>query len=174
MPKFSCGNRMHIVLVLRDSNNRSRGCAFITYEKRQSAFDAIQSMHHSCTMDGCSSPINVRFADTPKDKEARKIHQKFHDQVVQQITSSASESKENFTPWNLLLFNQLYSNTVTRMNKQQSFSTKNNDLSSGDNNGNNPLPLANGLSSKFNDQRANHIFPLPLSSTTEVELDNEL
>lgn len=142
-----------IFIVLRDSNNRSRGCAFITYDKRQSALDAIQSMHHSCTMDGCTSPINVRFADTPKDKEMRKIQQKFHDNV--------SETKDYLTPWNFMLFNQFYSN-----NKQQSsWSTKNTDLSGGDNNINNPLPLSNGITSKSTDQR---FFPLSSSRTSEV------
>ena len=148
-----------IVLVLRDSNNRSRGCAFITYEKRQSAFEAIQSMHHSYTMDGCTSPINVRFADTPKDKEMRKIQQKLHEQFLQQITTNPSETNEYFTPWNLMLFNQIYSNT-----KQM----KNNDLSGGDNNVNNPLPLSNVTTSKLPDQRLNQFFPLSSSLTAEV------
>lgn len=93
-------------------------------------------MHHSCTMDGCSSPINVRFADTPKDKEMRKIQQKLHEQFLQQITTNPSETNEYFTPWNLMLFNQLYSNTK----QQSSLSMKNNDLSGGDNNVSNPLP----------------------------------
>lgn len=61
--------------VLRDANMKSRGCAFVTYLKRQSAINAIKSMHHSQTMDGCSSPIVVKFADTPRDKETKKMQQ---------------------------------------------------------------------------------------------------
>ena len=34
---------------------------------------AIKAMHHSLTMEGCSSPIVVKFADTQKDKEQRKV-----------------------------------------------------------------------------------------------------
>ena len=34
---------------------------------------AIKAMHHSITMEGCSSPIVVKFADTQKDKEQRKV-----------------------------------------------------------------------------------------------------
>ena len=30
-------------------------------------------MHHSQTMEGCSSPIVVKFADTPRDKDAKKM-----------------------------------------------------------------------------------------------------
>ena len=108
-------------------------------------------MHHSCTMDGCSSPINVRFADTPKDKEIRKLQQKLNENLLQQITTNVSsisnETNENLTSLNLMLFNQLYSNAVTRINTQQQHSSysNNNDLSCGDNNANNPFPLSNIL-----------------------------
>jgi hypothetical protein len=36
---------------------------------------AIKAMHHSLTMEGCSSPIVVKFADTQKDKEQKKVQQ---------------------------------------------------------------------------------------------------
>ena len=35
-------------------------------------------MHHSLTMEGCSSPLVVKFADTQKDKEHKKIQQLQH------------------------------------------------------------------------------------------------
>ncbi|CAF1397918.1 unnamed protein product, partial [Adineta ricciae] len=63
--------------VLRDANGKSRGCAFITFQKRQCAINAIKSMHQSQTMDGCSSPLVVKFADTPKDKETKKVQHHF-------------------------------------------------------------------------------------------------
>jgi len=136
---FSC-------LVLRDLNNRSRGCAFVTYQKRQSTLNAIKTMHHSCTMDGCSLPINVRFADTPKDKEVRKMQQKLNENLLQQITTNTSSiSNENLSSLNLKLFNQLCSNTVTRINSQQYSSYQNNnDLSCGDNHTNNIFPSPSG------------------------------
>jgi len=59
--------------VLRDSNGQSRGCAFVTYATRQCAHNAIKTMHHSQTMEGCSSPLVVKFADTQKEKEAKKL-----------------------------------------------------------------------------------------------------
>ncbi|KAK6170085.1 hypothetical protein SNE40_018563 [Patella caerulea] len=61
--------------VLRDQNGQSRGCAFITYANRQSAQNSIKNMHHSQTMEGCSSPLVVKFADTQKEKEAKKLQQ---------------------------------------------------------------------------------------------------
>ncbi|KAK3097291.1 hypothetical protein FSP39_008418 [Pinctada imbricata] len=59
--------------ILRDQNGQSRGCAFVTYANRQSALNAIKNMHHSQTMEGCSSPLVVKFADTQKEKEAKKL-----------------------------------------------------------------------------------------------------
>ncbi|KAL3881595.1 hypothetical protein ACJMK2_028013 [Sinanodonta woodiana] len=61
--------------ILRDQNHQSRGCAFVTFVNRQSAQNAIKSMHHSQTMEGCSSPVVVKFADTQKEKEQKKLHQ---------------------------------------------------------------------------------------------------
>ena len=36
---------------------------------------AIKAIHHSLTMEGCSSPIVVKFADTQKEKEQKKVQQ---------------------------------------------------------------------------------------------------
>ena len=60
--------------VLRDQNGQSRGCAFVTYLNRQSAQNAIKSLHHSQTMEGCNAPIVVKFADTQKEKEQKKLN----------------------------------------------------------------------------------------------------
>jgi len=61
--------------VLRDDNGISRGCAFVTFSNRQMAIVAIKAMHHSLTMEGCSSPMVVKFADTQKEKEQKKVQQ---------------------------------------------------------------------------------------------------
>jgi hypothetical protein len=127
-------------------------------------------------MDGCSSAINVRFADTPKDKEIRKIQQKFNENLLQQITTNTSsipnKTNENLTSLNLMLFNQFYSNAITRINgqQQQSSSPNNNDLSCGDNNANNPFSLSNILPSKLTNDRQNSVFPLLSPLATEVSL----
>lgn len=54
------------VTVLRNDEGKSRCCAFIQYATRESAQDAIDEVHQSITMHGCSAPINVRFAEQPK------------------------------------------------------------------------------------------------------------
>ena len=51
------------------------GCAFVTFSTRQCAINAIKTMHHSQTMEGCSSPLVVKFADTQKEKEQKKVLQ---------------------------------------------------------------------------------------------------
>jgi CUG-BP- and ETR3-like factor len=61
--------------VLRDANGQSKGCAFVTYAARQSAINAIKVMHQSATMEGCSSPLVVKFADTQKEKDQKRIQQ---------------------------------------------------------------------------------------------------
>nr|XP_006818410.1 PREDICTED: CUGBP Elav-like family member 2-like [Saccoglossus kowalevskii] len=59
--------------VLRDAQGVSKGCAFITFSSKQSALNAIQNKHQSVTMEGCSSPLVAKFADTQKEKEAKRI-----------------------------------------------------------------------------------------------------
>lgn len=51
------------------------GCAFVTFSTRQCAINAIKAMHHCQTMEGCSSPLVVKFADTQKEKEQKKVLQ---------------------------------------------------------------------------------------------------
>ncbi|CAG5083458.1 Similar to celf2: CUGBP Elav-like family member 2 (Danio rerio) [Cotesia congregata] len=62
--------------VLRDnSTGQSRGCAFVTFATKQHAINAIKALHHSRTMEGCSSPLVVKFADTQKEKDQKRLQQ---------------------------------------------------------------------------------------------------
>ncbi|CAF1597566.1 unnamed protein product [Adineta ricciae] len=147
--------------VLRDANNRSRGCAFVTYQTRQSALNAIRTMHHSCTMESCLSPINVRFADTPKDKEMRKMQQKISDNLLRQVTTHSSpispEITDPLASLNLMLFNQLCSNPNPYVN----------DLSCGDNNTNQLISLSNMVGTNLNFDGQNQIVSPHTPSATE-------
>jgi len=91
---FSPYGQIEDCTVLRDSNSKSRGCAFVTYLKRQSAINAIKSMHHSQTMEGCSSPVVVKFADTPRDKDAKKMQQ-LNGSLIQQFLSTNNTVNNN-------------------------------------------------------------------------------
>ncbi|GMT14238.1 hypothetical protein PFISCL1PPCAC_5535, partial [Pristionchus fissidentatus] len=62
--------------VLRDADGRSKGCAFVTFAARSNAQIAIKAMHHSQTMEGCSTQIVVKFADTQKDKDGKDGREK--------------------------------------------------------------------------------------------------
>ncbi|XP_073826935.1 uncharacterized protein isoform X5 [Musca autumnalis] len=61
--------------VLRDQNGQSKGCAFVTFDTKQHAIGAIKALHHSQTMEGCSAPLVVKFADTQKEKDQKKLQQ---------------------------------------------------------------------------------------------------
>ncbi|XP_076348671.1 CUGBP Elav-like family member 2 isoform X5 [Tachypleus tridentatus] len=61
--------------VLRDVNGQSKGCGFVTYASRQFAINAIKGMNHCQTMEGCSSPLVVKFADTQKEKDQKRKQQ---------------------------------------------------------------------------------------------------
>ncbi|KAL1498277.1 hypothetical protein ABEB36_009100 [Hypothenemus hampei] len=61
--------------VLRDTSGNSRGCAFVTFSTKQAALLAIKNLHQSQTMDGCSAPLVVKFADTQKEKELKRQQQ---------------------------------------------------------------------------------------------------
>ena len=57
--------------VLRDANGKSKGCAFVTFASKQAATRAMRKLHQSQTLEGCSAPIVVKFADTAKDKSVK-------------------------------------------------------------------------------------------------------
>ncbi|XP_022906115.1 CUGBP Elav-like family member 1 isoform X2 [Onthophagus taurus] len=61
--------------VLRDPAGQSRGCSFVTFATKQSALSAIKGLHQSQTMEGCSAPLVVKFADTQKEKELKRQQQ---------------------------------------------------------------------------------------------------
>jgi len=73
--------------VLQDHNGQSKGCAFVTFASRLSAQNAIKAMHHSQTMEGCRAPLVVKLADTPKEKEAKKMQQ-LHQQGSSMMSGS--------------------------------------------------------------------------------------
>ncbi|XP_054476393.1 CUGBP Elav-like family member 2 isoform X1 [Anoplopoma fimbria] len=85
---FLSFGQMEECRILRGPDGQSRGCAFVTFATRAMAQNAIKTMHHSQTMEGCSSPLVVKFADTQRDKEQRRLQQ----QLVQQIQQLNSAS----------------------------------------------------------------------------------
>lgn len=72
---FSGHGSIEECTVLRDPSGQSKGCAFVTFATKQAAIGAIKSLHQSKTMEGCSAPLVVKFADTQKDKDAKRMQQ---------------------------------------------------------------------------------------------------
>uniref|UniRef100_A0A8C5GHX7 CUGBP Elav-like family member 2 n=1 Tax=Gouania willdenowi TaxID=441366 RepID=A0A8C5GHX7_GOUWI len=111
---FSSFGQIEECRILRGPDGQSRGCAFVTFATRSMAQNAIKTMHHSQTMEGCSSPLVVKFADTQRDKEQRRLQQ----QLVQQLQHINSASTwgnmgglGNLTPQYLALLQQASSSS---------------------------------------------------------------
>ncbi|XP_077376464.1 CUGBP Elav-like family member 1 isoform X1 [Festucalex cinctus] len=85
---FSPYGQIEECRILRGPDGLSRGCAFVTFTARQMAQAAIKSMHQSQTMEGCSSPIVVKFADTQKDKEQKRMALQLQQQMQQLSAAS--------------------------------------------------------------------------------------
>ncbi|XP_037539547.1 CUGBP Elav-like family member 2 isoform X1 [Nematolebias whitei] len=80
---FSSFGQIEECRILRGPDGQSRGCAFVTFATRAMAQNAIKTMHHSQTMEGCSSPLVAKFADTQRDKEQRRLQQQLVHQIQQ-------------------------------------------------------------------------------------------
>ena len=61
--------------ILRGPNGDSKGCAFVKFSTHNEAQQAIQSVHGSQTFPGASSSIVVKFADTEKERQLRRMQQ---------------------------------------------------------------------------------------------------
>ncbi|XP_073801780.1 CUGBP Elav-like family member 2 isoform X14 [Danio rerio] len=94
---FSPYGQIEECRILRGPDGLSRGCAFVTFSTRAMAQNAIKAMHQSQTMEGCSSPMVVKFADTQKDKEQRRLQQQLAQQMQQLNSASAWGSLTGLT-----------------------------------------------------------------------------
>ncbi|KAF5897147.1 CUGBP Elav-like family member 2 isoform X10, partial [Clarias magur] len=79
---FSSFGQIEECRILRGPDGLSRGCAFVTFSTRAM---------------GCSSPMVVKFADTQKDKEQRRLQQQLAQQMQQLNSASAWGSLTGLT-----------------------------------------------------------------------------
>ncbi|CAF0732764.1 unnamed protein product [Rotaria sordida] len=61
--------------ILRGPSGDSKGCAFVKFATHNEAQQAIQNVHGSQTFPGASSSIVVKFADTEKERQLRRMQQ---------------------------------------------------------------------------------------------------
>ncbi|XP_075423559.1 CUGBP Elav-like family member 1 isoform X7 [Ascaphus truei] len=105
--------------ILRGPDGLSRGCAFVTFTTRSMAHTAIKAMHQAQTMEGCSSPIVVKFADTQKDKEQKRMTQQLQQQM-QQVNAASMWGNlaglNTLAPQYLALYLQLLQQTASSGN----------------------------------------------------------
>ncbi|XP_064471447.1 CUGBP Elav-like family member 4 isoform X3 [Ornithodoros turicata] len=61
--------------ILRGPDGQSKGCAFVKFSSHNEAQAAINGLHGSQTMPGASSSLVVKFADTEKERQLRRMQQ---------------------------------------------------------------------------------------------------
>ncbi|GBL92781.1 CUGBP Elav-like family member 4 [Araneus ventricosus] len=61
--------------ILRGPDGQSKGCAFVKFGSHSEAQAAIGALHGSQTMPGASSSLVVKFADTEKERQMRRMQQ---------------------------------------------------------------------------------------------------
>ncbi|XP_066582614.1 CUGBP Elav-like family member 4 isoform X3 [Prorops nasuta] len=72
---FSSFGTIEECTILRGPDGTSKGCAFVKLSTHQEAVAAINSLHGSQTMPGASSSVVVKFADTEKERQIRRMQQ---------------------------------------------------------------------------------------------------
>ncbi|GBG88219.1 hypothetical protein CBR_g46786 [Chara braunii] len=80
---FSRFGEIKDLSMLKASNQVSKGCAFLKYEMRESAQAAINALNGIHKMEGGNSALVVKWADTEKEKLARK---------AQKLAASAAQA----------------------------------------------------------------------------------
>ncbi|CAA3026787.1 RNA-binding protein BRN1-like [Olea europaea var. sylvestris] len=58
--------------ILRGSQQTSKGCAFLKFETKEQALAAIEALNGKHKMEGSAVPLVVKWADTEKERQARK------------------------------------------------------------------------------------------------------
>ncbi|XVF21875.1 hypothetical protein REPUB_Repub12eG0127100 [Reevesia pubescens] len=58
--------------ILRGSQQTSKGCAFLKYDTKEQALNALEAINGKHKMEGSSVPLVVKWADTEKERQARR------------------------------------------------------------------------------------------------------
>ncbi|KAK3135746.1 hypothetical protein QOZ80_5BG0422890 [Eleusine coracana subsp. coracana] len=77
---FSKYGNIKDLQILRGSQQTSKaGCAFLKYETKEQAMAAIEALNGKHKIEGSSVPLVVKWADTEKERQARKAQKaQFH------------------------------------------------------------------------------------------------
>eukprot|EP00268_Persea_americana_P044445 TRINITY_DN4493_c0_g1_i11.p1 TRINITY_DN4493_c0_g1~~TRINITY_DN4493_c0_g1_i11.p1 ORF type:complete len:463 (-),score=90.15 TRINITY_DN4493_c0_g1_i11:1392-2699(-) len=69
---FSKYGNIKDLQILRGSQQTSKGCAFLKYETKEHALAAMEAINGKYKMEGSSVPLVVKWADTEKERLARR------------------------------------------------------------------------------------------------------
>ncbi|KAI3979648.1 hypothetical protein MKX01_013743 [Papaver californicum] len=69
---FSKYGKIKDLQILRGSQQTSKGCAFLKYETKEQALSALEAINGKHKMEGSSVPLVVKWADTEKERQARR------------------------------------------------------------------------------------------------------
>jgi CUG-BP- and ETR3-like factor len=61
------------IYMIRNADGSSKCAAFLRYVERESAIQAIESLHSNLVMDGAARPLIVKFADNKQQRHQRHI-----------------------------------------------------------------------------------------------------
>ncbi|XP_042517662.1 RNA-binding protein BRN1 isoform X2 [Macadamia integrifolia] len=79
--------------ILRGSQQTSKGCAFLKYEMKEQALAALEAINGKYKMEGSSVPLVVKWADTEKERQARRAQKaQAHSSNVANIDSTQQPS----------------------------------------------------------------------------------
>ncbi|KAL1216512.1 RNA-binding protein BRN2 [Cardamine amara subsp. amara] len=70
---FSTYGTIKDLQILRGSLQTSKGCLFLKYESKEQAVAAMEAMNGRYIMEGTNVPLVVKWADTEKERQARRL-----------------------------------------------------------------------------------------------------
>jgi CUG-BP- and ETR3-like factor len=70
---FSPFGEIREIYMIRNADGSSKCAAFLRYVERESAVQAIESLHSNLLMDGAARPLIVKFADNKQQRHQRHI-----------------------------------------------------------------------------------------------------
>lgn len=81
--------------ILRGSQQTNKGCAFLKYETKEQALAAIEALNGNHRMEGSTLPLVVKWADTEKERLARRA-QKAQSQPLNMANTDSPQHQSLF------------------------------------------------------------------------------
>ncbi|CAM6095102.1 unnamed protein product [Calypogeia fissa] len=94
---FSKFGRIKELSVIKGSQPTSKGCAFLKYESKEQAVAAIEALNGNYKMEGSTSALVVKWADTEKERQARKA-QKAQASVTNRLVGQQQQQQQQQQP----------------------------------------------------------------------------